>query len=251
MLSHLRLVHPRLLDGIVFHLSNESLATLKKSCRDLNTFLEEESHNYWRRVLASKIVRQRLQEFGEAWSKIGRHADVHLMKFLAQSYDRFLSGSPTRTPHCNWHPLFIGADTGSVDVCRKIVDITGDKNIKRSGDEISPLLIASQQGHFHVCEYLGGLLENKNPGDAENWTPLHSAAQNGHRDVCQYLLANIKGDLNPADNDGWRPLHLAAMNGHTSTVQTIMEHLTYGDSENHPIPLDLAAAEYTLKFVNK
>ena len=86
----------------------------------MNNFLENESHIYWKRVLKSRLSRS-LEEFGEAWAKIERRPD--LVKELAQSLDEFLSRSCSRTNGC-FHPLSIAADTGRVDLCQEVVEVT-------------------------------------------------------------------------------------------------------------------------------
>ena len=94
-----------------------------------------------------------------------------------------------------------------------IIIKTGDKNPKRAKDGITPLIMAAQEGHVEVFEFLSSNLKDKNPVDHKGWTPFHWAALNGRLDICSLIIETLE-DKNPGDNNGGTPLHLAAKNGH-------------------------------------
>ena len=91
-----------------------------------------------------------------------------------------------------------------------------------SGNKVSGLFLAAQEGHDKVVEILvhtEGVDLNKTFGGA---TPLFIASQNGYDKVVQ-ILAHIEGvDINKTWN-GATPLFQASQNGHDKVVKTLLE----------------------------
>ena len=106
----------------------------------------------------------------------------------------------------------------------------------------TPLLIAAQEGHISIVEYLATLSScNVNYTLQEkNWNIVHIAASYGHLAIVKLF----KNDVNIPDVNGYLPLHLAALNGHIDIVEYLAEEC-HCDllclSKKRETPLHLAA----------
>ena len=226
------------IEQVVGHVDNKTLAKLRQASRGLKDFLDCESKLFWKRMITDRG--HSFQEDRAAWNKVLRHrSPVERVKQVALAVDAFFRGNPQTRESKQWHPLMIAANSGSLDLCKYIVAVTGERNTRRSSDGATPLLLAAQNNSLQVYKYLAG--EDKNPGDGEGWTPLHCAAMHGSVDVCKFILESLV-QKNPNDNFGFTPLLVATVKGHAAIVQLIMEALTYGNDENLARSVPLAAA---------
>ena len=95
-----------------------------------------------------------------------------------------------------------------------------DVNAK-AADGVTPLHIASENGHGAVVEALLAKGADLNATIADGVTPLYMASQNGHGAVVEALLA--KGaDMNAIRTNGWTPLDVASQKGHAAVVQALL-----------------------------
>ncbi len=60
------------------------------------------------------------------------------------------------------------------------------------------------------------------------YTPLMIAAENGHFQIVQYLIEQGEADPNITNSDGWNALHLAAGYNRTNTdlIELLLNHMT-------------------------
>lgn len=87
----------------------------------------------------------------------------------------------------------------------------------------APLIYRYRYGRYNTVRQLldsekGTFIINES--DGEGMTPLHIASQQGHTRVVQLLLN--RGALLHRDHNGRNPLHLAAMNGYTQTIELLL-----------------------------
>jgi hypothetical protein len=80
-------------------------------------------------------------------------------------------------------------------------------------DGETPLIVASQLGHLHICELLISSGADVKSVDKYKQTALHWASLKGHLSICELLISN-GADVNYVDEYGRIPLHLASENNH-------------------------------------
>ena len=75
-------------------------------------------------------------------------------------------------------------------------------------DGVTPLSVASQNGHLPVCEILVNAGADVNAANAEGLTPVMIASIRGHVAVIQFLVdSSDRNILNGADDEGRLPMH--------------------------------------------
>lgn len=94
-------------------------------------------------------------------------------------------------------------------------------NLKNNNNE-SALHFAARYGRYNSVRQLldsekGTFIINES--DGEGLTPLHIASQQGHTRVVQLFLN--RGALLHRDHNGRTPLHLAAASGYTQTIELL------------------------------
>ncbi|XP_068239124.1 transient receptor potential cation channel subfamily A member 1 homolog isoform X2 [Palaemon carinicauda] len=149
------------------------------------------------------------------------------------------------------------ATAGDTDQCLRLL-LQPNADINRKGTyAMTPLHLASQNGHEHLVKELLSLGANKYATDLEGLIPLHHAARHGYlnsvkefltgnhdyqqltiksivgrtplmeaaesgfQDSCKILIGSV---VNETDNQGNTALHLAAKRGYTEIVKFLLEN---------------------------
>nr|WMY99264.1 transient receptor potential A1 [Bemisia tabaci] len=123
--------------------------------------------------------------------------------------------------HIGCSPLHYASRGGHIRSLENLIHLGACVNLKNNNNE-SPLHFAARYGRYNTVKQL---LESEkgtfiiNETDGGGLTPLHIASQQGHTRVVQLLLN--KGALLHRDHNGRNPLHLAAMSGYTQTMELL------------------------------
>ena len=111
-------------------------------------------------------------------------------------------------------PLFWAELGGSLDVI-EYLNLVGKESSTKADhkDKTHPLCNANRG----ILKYL--IQEDFSPPDGKGVSPLHIASRNGHQDLVEYLVNKRKCDPSCKDKDGNTPLHNAALGGNLNTVR--------------------------------
>ncbi|XP_060520037.1 transient receptor potential cation channel subfamily A member 1 isoform X2 [Cylas formicarius] len=143
-------------------------------------------------------------------------------------------------------PLHYASREGHIRSLENLIRLGACINLKNNNNE-SPLHFAARYGRYNTVRQL---LDSEkgtfviNESDGEGMTPLHIASQQGHARVVQLLLN--RGALLHRDHNGRNPLHLAAMNGYTQTIELLLSvhsHLLDQTDKDGNTALHLATME--------
>ena len=111
----------------------------------------------------------------------------------------------------------------------KLLLNAGAKAADENLEGMTPLHLASREGHIRVIQALKGALDWKTCSRKNGLTALHVAAQCGQQDCVSELLTMIPAGIrserplnDPKGDYGITPLHLACQNGHESVVRLLM-----------------------------
>ncbi len=108
-------------------------------------------------------------------------------------------------------------EAGDLAEIERLIEAGADVNL-RNCSGVTPLMMASQNGHTEVVNLLLANNADVNAADKTNGvTALWMASHNGHTKVVKLLLAN-KAEVNAAHTDGRTPLWLTAHTGRTEGV---------------------------------
>ncbi|CAG9864669.1 unnamed protein product [Phyllotreta striolata] len=143
-------------------------------------------------------------------------------------------------------PLHYASREGHIRSLENLIQLGACINLKNNNNE-SPLHFAARYGRYNTAKQLldsekGTFIINESDGGG--LTPLHIASQQGHTRVVQLLLN--RGALLHRDHNGRNPLHLAAMNGYTQTIELLLSvhsHLLDQTDKDGNTALHLATME--------
>ncbi|XP_049946410.1 transient receptor potential cation channel subfamily A member 1 [Schistocerca serialis cubense] len=143
-------------------------------------------------------------------------------------------------------PLHYASREGHIRSLENLIRLGACINLKNNNNE-SPLHFAARYGRYNTVRQLldsekGTFIINES--DGEGLTPLHIASQQGHTRVVQLLLN--RGALLQRDHNGRSPLHLASMSGYTQTMEllhSVHSHLLDQPDKDGNTALHLATME--------
>ena len=295
---------PSIAQKIMNDVDNETLINFKEASKITDYFLEKERF-YWIRII--QRYNCLIGEFQDVWKKVVKKTPVEIIKelavaihqfpqtmFRAVALDKFpqtmfrfrgfrkraISGNLDYVQSIEkyWHPLFIGAACGSVNLCNHIIQKACVTDPKLSWGKITPLVFAAKiledvnvfkfllkkaedknpilikhrnwslfhdlakKGCLKMCRLMVKKVKDKNPLDIDGQTPYHIIASTGDVKLCQSLMEDLK-DKNPKDYSGQTPLHRAAWNGHVKLCRSLMRDLKDKNPKDHSgqTPLHRAA----------
>ena len=139
-------------------------------------------------------------------------------------------------------PLLIASQKGHVHVCTMLLQNKANVN-QQMEDGSSPLFIAAQEGHVDVCTLL---IQNNAHIDQQSnagVSPMLIAAQKGHLQICTLLLEN-NAHVNQKMDDGTSPLFIAAQEGHFYICDLLLENKAHVNEQinNGSSPLMIASS---------
>lgn len=103
-------------------------------------------------------------------------------------------------------PLHMAIDIGDFTAVKRLVQEGADLNVSRGWLEKSPCLIALENQHFDIAEFI---FDNGGRIDAQNRHLIHKYAQMGHLERLKKRLLNPSAHLKALDKNGDTPLSLA------------------------------------------
>ena len=107
-------------------LDEKSLVQSRGINRNIKHFLNNERFFFLRII---NNYKGNFVEFEESWKKILHKSPLGFVKELALITQQFFLRRSKRLEE-QWHPLHIAAESGSLQICRKIVEKTGNRYVK-------------------------------------------------------------------------------------------------------------------------
>jgi uncharacterized protein len=153
--------------------------------------------------------------------------------FVPFGKDDFVPGHPNTSAQQNEEGAGETTDTlliravrrGRLDLVQILIDqLQINLNQVRTGDGVTPLLMALQSGHRKILELL--LDSGANASQArtsDEVTPLLVASAECKTDVVALLLANGAAVNQARTSDGMTPLMIASHSGHVAVVELLLK----------------------------
>lgn len=177
---------------------------------------------FWIRMIPTNLPFLNCIEFKEDWKSVFKVTETEYFKKIAINIQKFLTSKPARR-NKNWSPMHIASAQRDLELCKKIAEVTEDRNPKLK-DNWTPLHFAAQSGNLEICKFLSQNLQDKNPATKTWIIPLHLGAKNGHLDFYKFICETVTGK-NPAMDKDITPLHSAAKYNQIEVLKFICENV--------------------------
>ena len=119
--------------------------------------------------------------------------------------------------------LHYAALSGFPDLVNSLVtEFSPDLNARGFFNEVTPLHLASRDGHMGVARVLLEHGADVMAQDVDMVTPLHLASGHGHVDVARVLLEH-DADADAQDGEGWTALHHASRGGYMDVTLLLLD----------------------------
>ena len=179
------------------NLDDESLVKVKESSKEINNHLQNERF-YWIRII--KKHGKYFKEFADSWKKVIDKTPVEIVKELAMTVEDYFNYSLYNDDDYQLHPLHIAAERGRLQLCRHIVEKTGDFNPKLH-DRVTALHFAAELGHLEIYQFILNNVDDKHPVDLYGNTPYTCAVANNQIELSRFIMKTLD-DKNPIHGTG-------------------------------------------------
>ena len=215
---------PHIMEQINKDLDFNTLVKLRESNRIVCDIVDNQRQGrfFWIGWIPANLRLANCIEFKEDWKNVFMIKETEYLKKIVTSIQKFFSSTPERM-NKNWSPMHIASAQEDLEVCKKIAEVTEDRNPKLT-DIWTPLHFAAQTGNLEIYKFLSENLHNKNPGATTGITPLHLAAKNGHLEIYKFICETVC-HKNPVMYGGITPLHLAAKHNQIDVCKFICENV--------------------------
>ena len=160
------------------------------------------------------------------------------------------TGRDEKPPPPHGTPLHYATFCGLRDVVEVLAIGTHGVNSQDFDDELTPLHLASREGHLDIARFLVEHGANLAAQDKHGSTPLHDTSCNGRLDLARFFVehgANVAAQ----DQHGSTPLHQASGRGHLDRARFLIEHgaNVVAEDQNGSTPLYEASAKGDLNLL--
>ncbi len=119
-------------------------------------------------------------------------------------------------------PLYLASQEGHEPVVEFLIQKSANPNISCREDGTTALMLASQNGHTDIVKRLLKANADPNAQSTTGTTALMPASQNGHKNIVELLL-DANADPNAQGTKGITALFGASYKGHEEVVKLLLE----------------------------